>query len=112
MSGFRKSPSRLSLAPSYPLVVMQTQPVEELKDGVLSSRVVHVPVDVTSKEAAAAIPSYKEYYVENLIKAGIPLEQVNVSSFFNPEDSINLERVRSAALVDLESKLSNLNSEE
>ena len=112
MSGFRKSSSRVFLAPSYPLIVMQTQPVEELKDGVISSRVVHVPVDVTSKESADSIPTYKEYYVENLVKAGIPLEQVNVSSYFDAQDSINLERVRIAALADLQSKLSNLNSEE
>lgn len=111
MSGFRKSDYWMSLSPSYPIIEVQSQTIDEMKDGEIVSRAALVPVNVSSPDAAKNLPTYKEYYVENLVNAGVPLEQVNVSSYFNAHDTINLERVRLSALSDLESKLSKKISE-
>lgn len=106
MAGFRKKSFPILIYPRQDVITDQVQTFEEEVEGNVVTRVAHVPLNLCSKEAAASIPTYKEYYLEELMKAGVPLDQVNVSGMFNPTDQVTLENVRKAAISRLESKIS------
>lgn len=65
---------------------------EQDENGTPVNRVVYLPVDYTSKEVEKSLPDAKDYTLENLLSAGVPLEQVAVSSLLNPTDFATNQR--------------------
>lgn len=105
MAGFRKKSFPIRIYPPVDVTEEQLQTFEEEVEGNVVTRVAKVPVNLSSKEAAASIPTYKEYYLEELQKAGVPLDQINVFGMFNPTDQVTLENARKSALARIESKI-------
>lgn len=108
MAGFRKKSFPILLYPPKPVIEIQPQTFEEDHDGNTVQRVAYVPVNLSSKEAASTIPTYKEYYLDELLKAGVPLDQINVSGYFNPTDSVSINSARAAAVSRLASKVEDI----
>lgn len=112
MSGFRKTSYPIAVFPPSPIIQIQETEYEEVVDGNTLKRVVYVPLDLCSNEAASSLPTYKEFYLEELLKAGIPLDQLNVSGYFNQTDVESLNIARSNAIDRLSEKIvssSNIN---
>lgn len=105
MAGFRKTSYPISIALPHPIIEVQLQTFEEKVNGELITRVAHVPLDICSPEASSSLPTYKEYYLEELMKAGIPLDVLNVSSYFNVTDPENLKNARTSALLRIQEKI-------
>lgn len=109
MAGFRRTSYPIFVATPEPIIQIQTQEYEENVDGNILKRVAHIPVDLCSKEASDSLPTYKEYYLEELLKAGVPLDQINVSGMLNVTDMQNLKVARESALSRLETKIKESN---
>lgn len=105
MSGFRKKSFPIVIHSAVPVIEVQSQTYEEEHEGNIVSRVTMLEVDLSCTDAAKTLPTYKEYYLEELLKAGVPLDQINVSSYFNKQDAINLDELRANALAKVYSKL-------
>lgn len=110
MAGFRKTSYPILIADPYPIVETQMQTFEEKVGDEVVTRVAHVPVDLCSPEASSTIPTYKEYYLEELLKAGVPLDVINVSGMFNVTDPENLKSARLSALERIQDKVVNSNA--
>lgn len=111
MAGFRKTSYPILIADPHPIVELQLQTFEEKVDDEVITRVAHVPVDLCSPEASSTIPTYKEYYLEELLKAGVPLDVINVSGMLNVSDPENLKSARISALERIQDKVVNSNAE-
>lgn len=89
-----------------PVVVNVSQTVAEKVGDEVVERVVRVPVDLCSKEAAKSLPTLAEYSLKNLLEAGVPLEQINPSNLLTPTDlafgSAHAEAVGSKILDSIE----------
>lgn len=48
--------------------------------------VAFVPIDITSKQAEMSLPDAKSMKLDNLLKSGVPLKQLNPQSLLNPVD--------------------------
>lgn len=96
-----------SLAESTKVIepVSRTIP-EKASDGTPCERVVYTPMDFTSKDAVKTLPTAQEYSLENLLSAGVPLEQLSVSTFFNPTDYATNQRLAENMIetINVESK--------
>lgn len=114
--GFTNKRSKRSVAFSVPqhVVANVSHTVTEDVDGVTVERQVYVPVDLSSKEAASSIPTMEEYSLKNLLAAGVPLEQLQVSTLLNPTDvafgALRAEAVLTPILDKLESSASSVES--
>lgn len=109
MSGFRKTSYPILIAMPHPIVEVQLQTYEEKVGDEVITRVAHVPVDLCSPEASSTLPTYKEYYLEELLKAGVPLDVINVSGMLNVSDPENLKNLRLNALSSIQDKIVNSN---
>lgn len=87
MSGFRKRKvSKVRLGVPCHIWSNVANTVEESVDGNTVQRVVILPVDMSSKEAEASLPDAKEYTLQKLLDAGVPLQQLSVAGLLDPSD--------------------------
>lgn len=69
-------------------------------------RVAYVPVDFTSKDVEKSLPDAKDYTLDSLLAAGVPLEQLSVSNMLNPTDFATNQRLAENMInsINLENK--------
>lgn len=72
----RSNPNKSSLAKFKPIYGIIDSSIDVLEDGDVKRIPQHVSLDLTSKEAADALPSYEEMKISVLEKAGIEIKQV------------------------------------
>lgn len=83
-----------SCADSSKVIEPSAQTIDEMDENNNPvQRVVYLPVDYTSKEVEKSLPEAKDYTLANLMAAGVPLEQVAVSSLLNPTDFATNQRL-------------------
>lgn len=95
----RSSFSNFQPSDSAPIVEKRFLP-QDTENGKL---VLETEVDVTSSDAVASLPSAEEYTLENLIRAGVPLDEVP-SQVLTPSDVDSVNTALSSALDSLTPK--------
>lgn len=95
----RSSYSNFQPSDSTPIVEKRYLP-QDTEEGKL---VIEHEVDVTSPDAVASLPTSEEYTLDNLMRAGVPLEEVP-SQVLTPSDVDTVNSALSSALDSLTPK--------
>lgn len=96
-----------SVADSTKVIESTAQTISETDElGIPIHRVVYLPIDYTSNDVEKSLPDAKDYTLENLLAAGVPLEQLSVSTLLNPTDFATNQRLAENMItsINLENK--------
>lgn len=98
---FTKKPIRVRLDGAATTLGYRDKKIcAEVKDGAVRSKVVacEVPIDEVVEEMKVFVPS--DYTLENLLKAGVPLDRVNVANLIHSDDKSAIEEQLSSVADD------------
>lgn len=83
-----------SVVDSTKVIESTAQTISETDElGIPIHRVVYLPIDYTSDDVVKSLPDAKDYTLENLLAAGVPLDQLSVSNLLNPTDYATNQRL-------------------
>lgn len=67
---------------------------EKLEDGNVINRVSLQDVSLAETDERLKVISPEDYTLENLMKAGVPLDQINLSGFMSPTDKAVISEIQ------------------
>lgn len=103
---FTKKPIHVNLAvPGNCEGIIEKKVVTEMKDGRVRNKVVveRKSLDELKEEMSVFVP--QDYTLENLLKAGVPLDRVNTSNLIHTNDKAEIEEQLSSIAGDAWDKL-------
>lgn len=91
MPVFRKKKFPLRIVTSSEVYEERPKFVSEDNDGVIEQRLVFECVNVVDPIGIAAIPDKEDYTLNNILRSGVPINEVKCGSLLNPTDPAEIE---------------------